>query len=102
MKTKLKIPQEKSIYMKYLHQHGGIKISHIVKQYTQFAERSIYRHCKKEVNPAEMQGRRKCSKRRPPKLNSRDEKKVIREIPRLREQFGDTFTEESQVCVRIY
>ena len=39
-----------------------------------------------------MQERRKYNKGRQPKLNSRDERKIIREIPRLREQFGDTFT----------
>ena len=87
----MKIPQETSIYMRYLRQHGGMKISHIVKQYTQFAERNICRHCKKEVNPGLMQDRRKYNKGRPPKLNGRDERKIIREIPRLREQFGDTF-----------
>ena len=42
METKMKIPQETSIYMRYLNQHGGMKISHIAKQDTQFAERSIY------------------------------------------------------------
>ena len=36
VKTKMKIPQDTSIYMRGLHQHGAIKISHIVKQYTQF------------------------------------------------------------------
>ena len=85
MKMKLKIPQEISIYMRYLHQRGGMKISDIVKQYTQFAERSIYRHCKKEVNLGEMEDRRKYNKGRPPKLNSRDERKIIQEIPRLQE-----------------
>ena len=57
MKTKLKIPQETSVYMRYVHQHGGMKISHVVKQYTQFAERSIYTRtrrtlekCKTEEN----------------------------------------------------
>ena len=39
-----------------------------------------------------MQDRRKYNKGRPPKLNRRDERKIIREIPTLREQFGDTFT----------
>ena len=45
--------------MRYLHQQCGIKISLIVKQYKQFSEGSIYIHCKKEVNPALMQDRRK-------------------------------------------
>ena len=92
MKTKMKIPQQTPVYMRYLHQNGGMKICDIVKRYPQFAERSIYRHCKKEVNPGLMQDRRKYNKGRPRKLNSRDKIKVIREILRLREQFGDTFT----------
>ena len=92
MKAKMKIPQEMSIYMRYLHQHGGIKISHIIKQYTQFAERSTYRHCKTEVRPGLMQDRRKYNKGSPTKPNSRDERQMIPEIPRLQEQLGDTFT----------
>ena len=80
-----------SIYMRYLHQHGGMKMFHIVKQYTQFADRSIYRHSKKEVKPGLMQDRKKYNKGRPAKLNSRGERKIIREIPRLQEKFGDTF-----------
>ena len=42
-----------------------------------------------------MQDRRKYNKGRRPKLNSRDERKIIQEIPRLREQIGDTFTAKS-------
>ena len=73
MKTKMKIPQEMSIIMRYLHQHGGMKISHI----PMILKRSIYRHPKKEVNPRLMQERRKYNKGRPPKLNSRGERKTI-------------------------
>ena len=42
-----------------------------------------------------MQDRRKYNKGRRPKLNSRDERKIIQEIPRLQEQIGDTFTAKS-------
>ena len=45
-----------------------------------------------EVNPGLMQGRRRCNKGKYPKLNSRDERKIIREIARRWEHFGDTFT----------
>ena len=45
--------------MRNLHHHGGIKISHIVKQYTQPTERNIYRRCKKQVNPELMQDKKK-------------------------------------------
>lgn len=58
MKTKMKIPKETSIYMRCLNQHDGMKIFYIFKQYIQFAERSIYRHCKKEVNSALMQDKK--------------------------------------------
>ena len=81
----MKIPIEMSIYMRYLHQHGGMKMFHIVKQYTQFADRSIYRHSKKEVKPGLMQDRKKYNKGTPAKLNSKGERKIIREIPRLQE-----------------
>ena len=48
----MKIPLETSIYIRYLYKHGGMKILQIIKQYPQFAERSVYRKYKKEVNPA--------------------------------------------------
>ena len=74
MKTKTKIPQVTSIYIRYLHQHDGMKISNIVRQYTQYI--SIYRHCT----------------RKPKKLNSKNDRKIIWKIQRFQEQFGDTFT----------
>ena len=74
MKTKTKIPQVTSIYIRYLHQHDGMNISNIVRQYTQYI--SIYRHCT----------------RKPKKLNSKNDRKIIWKIQRFQEQFGDTFT----------
>ena len=43
-----------------------------------------------------MQGRGKYNKRRPAKVNTRVERKIIWEIPRLGEQFGD-YCKESQI-----
>ena len=74
MKTKTKIPQVTSIYIRYLHQHDGMNISNIVRQYTQYI--SIYRHCT----------------RKPKKLNSKNDRKIIWKIQRFQEQFGETFT----------
>ena len=74
MKTKTKIPQVTSIYIRYLHQHDGMNISNIVRQYAQYI--SIYRHCT----------------RKPKKLNSKNDRKIIWKIQRFQEQFGDTFT----------
>ena len=90
-KTNQTIPLETSIYMRYLHQHGNVKISEIVKLFFNFSKRSIYRHCQKEVNPAPIQDKRK-DKGRPLKLDERAEQKIIREIPRLREHYEDSFT----------
>ena len=44
------------------------------------------------MNPGLIQDRRKYNKERPPKLNSKDERKIIRKTPRPREQFDDIFT----------
>ena len=74
MKTKTKIPQETSIYTRYLHQHDGMNISNIVRQYTQYT--SIYRHCTRKTK----------------KLNSKNDRKIIWKIQRFQEQFGYTFT----------
>ena len=74
MKTKTKIPQEMSIYTRYLHQHDGMNISNIVRQYTQYT--SIYRHCTRKTK----------------KLNSKNDRKIIWKIQRFQEQFGYTFT----------
>ena len=94
IKIKMKIPLETSIYIRYLYKHGGMKILQIIKQYPQFAERSVYRKYKKEVNPATewMYDKRKNNKGRRSKLSKRNKRKIIWAIPRRWEQHGDNFT----------
>ena len=78
-----KIPVEVSIYLRYLHQHGGVKGRDLVKRYPQYSPRSIYRHASLPVNePAA--DRRKQNKGRPRALNARDERHLESGIKRLR------------------
>lgn len=89
MKTKMKIPPrdvnlyDTCIYM--VEWNFPILLNNI------HSSRKEVSVSKKEVNPVLMQDRRRYLGRNP-KLNSRDERKIIREITRLWEHFGDTFT----------
>ena len=89
-----KIPEATSIYMSYLNNYGKMKISDIVKLYPQYAERSIYRHCKIKINP-NSQGKvdkRTLNKGRPCKLLDRHKRSILRQIPKLRNSIGSSFT----------
>ena len=87
MSPRQKIPNDVSIYLRYLHQESGIKISQLVKRYSQYSERSIYRHAKLPVGEKPVD-QRKFNKGRPRKLDNRAVRKIIRTIPKLREEYG--------------
>ena len=76
-----------SIYLRYLHQESGIKISQLAKRFSQYSERSIYRHAKLLVleKPVDQC---KFNKGRPRKLDNRAVRKIIRTIPRLKEEYA--------------
>ena len=80
--------------MRWLYQQSKLKISDIVKMYPHFAERSVYRHCKLPVdNKGEaVVDRRKRNSGRSKKLLERDERQILRTIPKLRESVGTSFT----------
>ena len=44
----LKITNEMSLYLRYLHQKGNITCKVLSRHYPQYAVRSIYRHAKKK------------------------------------------------------
>ena len=44
----LKITNEMSLYLRYLHQKGNITCKLLSRHYSQYAVRSIYRHVKKK------------------------------------------------------
>ena len=77
-----------SIYMSYLHHHGQVNISEIVKMYPHHAPRNIYRHCKQK--PIEKVDKRKF-KSRPEKLLATRERLVVRSVETLRKEVSNNF-----------
>ena len=92
-KVNCKIPLENSIHMRYLHQDKGINGAKVVKRCHKFSARSVYRHMKKPIKEAEYDERKKNSGR-PKVLTSRDERKLLNTLPKLRKETEGEFTLE--------
>ena len=76
-----KISTKMSMYMKYLHDHGGLSGAEIHRRYPQFSRRSIYRQLQGEIDKID---RRKQNPGRPRKLTVRDERKILRAVHTIR------------------
>lgn len=75
-----------SIMLRVLHQKQNVSCYQLVKDYgKKYAERSIYRHAKKPLHEV-VPDRRKFNKGRPRKLNTREERQVIRALRSLRRE----------------
>ena len=83
--SRTKIPSDVSIFLRYIHQEGGVAYSELVRRYPQYAPRSIYRHAKKSVGET-IHDKRRENRGRPRKLTSRDERSIIRTIHKLRNE----------------
>lgn len=77
-----KIDTRMSLYIKVLHQEGGVSCKEIKKRFPQYALRSIYRHSKKPLHIDQ----RKFNKGRPKKLTERYERKILRAVHNLRKE----------------
>ena len=82
------IPPHVSFRLRYLYQDKGIKGKELLKLYPEFSKTSIYRHAKKPIDSTEVVDKRKFNKGRPKILTIREERKVIRSIPLLRQTVG--------------
>ena len=80
----LKITNEMSLYLRFLHQEGNITCKELSRRYPQYAVRSIYRHAKKEISVKMPIDGRKANKGRPPRMTKHDERLLLRTFKRLR------------------
>ena len=88
-----KIPLVTSIAMRILHQKHGYKVCEISRDYPKFARRSISRHVKLPIptDDTPLFDKRKTNPGRPRILTLRDERKILRTIPKLRREIGCSF-----------
>ena len=82
-----KIPIDLSVYLRYLHQDGGIKCSELCRRYPNYPQRTIYHHAKKPIGESLMDNR-KFNSGRPRKLTERDKRSILKTIPKLRTEVG--------------
>ena len=82
--NKKKISAQMSMYIKFLHQHGGLTGAEIRKKLPNLAARSVYRHLKKSVD--DKYDRRHDNTGRPRIVGVRDERNILRAIQKLRAQ----------------
>ena len=80
---RVKVPLRLSLCMALLHQENGVPIKDIVRKYPKYSKSSIYRHCKYSLDNV-TGDKRKHSKGRSLILSTRDERKFIRELYKLR------------------
>ena len=91
MKMYRKIPLCVSVHLRYLHQDLGIKGTDLVKRFPKYRRSAIYRHMLKEVGDVVVD-KRKGNKGRPKVLTLRDERNILRQIPKLRRSMQGNFT----------
>lgn len=82
----MKITEQASVYLKFLHQEGNVSCSELKRRYPQYALRSIYRHAKGNIVTTQKIDKRKFNCGRPRKITVRDERNILRSIYRLRNE----------------
>ena len=86
-----KIPRDVSVYLRYLHQHGGLKGKELTDRFPDYSTRSIHRHARLPIGE-EPVDKRKQNKGRPRKLTERDIRHVEASIHHLRRTEQGVFT----------
>ena len=86
-RNKVKIPPDVSVYLRYLYQDARIRGKALLRRFPQYSKTSIYRHAKKPIGEL-FEDKRHRNKGRPPLLKPRDKRRVLREMPKIREERG--------------
>jgi transposase len=85
------MPIHVSIHLRYLHQDLGVKGNELLKRYKDYSRASIFRHAKKKITDITVD-KRKFNQGRPKKLSVRDERNILRQIPKLRRSKGKSYS----------
>jgi transposase len=86
-----KIPRDVSVYVRYLHQHGGVKGKELTDKFPEYSAHSIHRHAKLAIGE-DPTDKRKHNKGRPRVLTERDMRHVESSIHHLRRCEQGVFT----------
>ena len=89
-RTLTKIQPHVSFRLRYLFQDKGVTGKELLKLYPEYSRTSLYQHAVKSINSTQIVDKRKFNKGRPKKVSLREERIVLWEIRKLREEFGSS------------
>ena len=87
-RTLTKIPSHVSFRFRYIFQDKGIRGKEWLELYSEYSRTNLYRHAVKSIDSTQVVDKRKFNKDRPKKVSLREERIILREISKLREEFG--------------
>ena len=85
------MPLGVSIHLRYLHQDLGVRGDELLSRYKEYSRASVFRHARKPIND-NIVDKRKFNNGRPKKLSERDERSILRQIPKLRRSKGKHYS----------
>jgi hypothetical protein len=92
-----KISHEHSAQIRVAHQLSNVRGKRLLQMFPQYSKAAIYKHAKKPLNGEPVFDKRKTNKGRPKKLTVRDERSILRTIPKLREKLGNFTSKRVQL-----
>ena len=87
-RTLTKILPHVPFRLRYLFQGKGVRGKESLKLYPDYSRASLYRHVVKSIDSTQVVDKCQFNKRRPNKVSLRKRKIVLRELRKLREEFG--------------
>ena len=78
------------------HYKVGIRGKELLKLFPQYSKSTVYEHAKRKVGESRID-KRHGNKGRPPKLDARDKRLILRQIPILRKEYGSFTSKRVQV-----
>ena len=88
-RTLTKIPLHVSFRLRYLFQDKGVRGKELLKLYPEYSRASLYRQvCVKSIESTQVVDKSKFNKGRPEEVSLKEERIILREIRKLREEFG--------------
>ena len=77
-----------SFRSRYLFQEKGVRGKELLKLIPEYSRASLYRHAVKSIDSTQVVDKRKFDKGRRKKVKAREERVILQEIRKLREEFG--------------
>ena len=94
---RVKISHEHSAQIRAAYQLSNVRGKNLIKMFPQYSKAAIYKHAKKPLNGEPVFDKRKMNKGRPKKLTVQDERCILRNIPKLREELGNCTSKRVQL-----